>query len=93
MHEIWPSHSYDYSRITHPNLTYELQPLKPYGLALVAVFVTLNGGAIYAVWTRRNSSLTKSGVYTHCLWELSFDARPWARQRTPALGGARVQPL
>jgi len=62
MHEIWPSHSYDYSRITHPNLTYELQPLKPYGLALVAVFVTLNGGAIYAVWTRRNSSLTKSGV-------------------------------
>jgi hypothetical protein len=27
------------------------------------------------------------------LWELSFDARMWARQRTPALGGAGVQPL
>jgi hypothetical protein len=52
--DIWPSHSYDYSRVTHPNLDYELQPLKPYGLALVAVLVVLNGGAIYAVWRRRD---------------------------------------
>jgi len=27
------------------------------------------------------------------LWELSFDGRMWARQGTPALGGAGVQPL
>jgi hypothetical protein len=26
MHDIWPSYWYDYSRVTHPNLDYELQP-------------------------------------------------------------------
>ena len=51
MDGIWPSHSYDYSRVTHPNLDYELQPLKPYVLALVAVLVVL----IYAVWRWRDS--------------------------------------
>ena len=55
MHNIWPSHSYDYSRVTHPNLDYELQPLKPYGLTLVAVLVILNSGVIYSVWSRRGS--------------------------------------
>jgi len=53
MDDIWPSQSYDYSRVTHPNLEYELQPLKPFGAAVLLVLVLVNGGIIFALWSRR----------------------------------------
>ena len=46
MDDIWPSQSYDYSGVTHPNLDYELQPLKPFGVALLVVLLVGNGGVI-----------------------------------------------
>ena len=52
---VWPSHSYDYSRITHPNMEHELQPLESYALVLFAVLAVLNGGAIYALWRIHDS--------------------------------------
>jgi hypothetical protein len=52
---VWPSNSYDYSRVTHPNLDTELQPLRPFGVALLAVLVVINGGIIVALWPRRDS--------------------------------------
>jgi hypothetical protein len=48
------SQSYDYSRVTHPNLAYELQPLKPVGLVLLGLLVVVNGGAIFALCSRRH---------------------------------------
>lgn len=53
--EIWPSKSYDYSRITHPNLHAELQPYKPVGMALLAILAVANGCAIVVLWRRRNT--------------------------------------
>jgi hypothetical protein len=47
------SQSYDYSRVTHPNLSYELQPFKPFGLAILGMLVVVNAGAIVALWSRR----------------------------------------
>jgi hypothetical protein len=54
MNDVWPSQSYDYSRVTHPNLDYELQPFKPVGMALLVVLVLVNGGVIFALWPRRD---------------------------------------
>ena len=54
MNDFWPSQSYDYSRVTHPNLDYELQPFKPFGMALLVVLVLVNGGVIFALWPRRD---------------------------------------
>ena len=54
LYRVWPSQSYDYSRVTHPNLDYELQPFKPAGLGLLAVLAATNGMAIAALWIRRN---------------------------------------
>ena len=54
MNDFWPSQSYDYSRVTHPNLDYELQPFKPVGMALLVVLVLVNGGVIFALWPRRD---------------------------------------
>jgi hypothetical protein len=51
--DIWPSQSYDYSRVTHPNLDYELQPLKTFDGALLVLLVVVNGGVILALWARR----------------------------------------
>jgi hypothetical protein len=50
------SQSYDYSRITHPNLDHELQPFKPLSLGLLAGMVVINGTVIVALWTRRKHS-------------------------------------
>ena len=50
--KAWPSHSYDYSRITHPDLDAELRALEPWGTALLAVLVIVNGAAIVALWRR-----------------------------------------
>jgi hypothetical protein len=50
-----PSQSYDYSRITHPNLDAELRPFEPWGMALLVVLVVVNGGAMVALWRRRNT--------------------------------------
>ena len=50
---VWPSHSYNYSQVTHPNLDTELQPFKPLGMALLAVLVVINGGFIAVFWTQR----------------------------------------
>jgi hypothetical protein len=50
--EKWQERVYarhDYSRITHPNLEYELQPFKSAGLALLSFLVVLNGAAIIAL--------------------------------------------
>ena len=55
IHKIWSSRSYDYSRVTHPNMEHELQPLGSYALVLYAVLAVLNGGAIYALWRLRHS--------------------------------------
>lgn len=52
---IWPSQSYDYSRISHSNLDYELQPFKPLGLAVLAVLVVVNGGVIVKLWNSHNT--------------------------------------
>jgi hypothetical protein len=54
MHDVWPSQSYDYSRVSHPNLDYELQPFKPLGMALLLVLVLVNGGAIFVLWPRHD---------------------------------------
>jgi hypothetical protein len=48
------SHPYDYSRVTHPNLSYELQAFKLVGLAILGMLVVVNGGAIFALWSRRH---------------------------------------
>ena len=53
--KAWPSQSYDYSRITHPNLDAELRPFEPWGMALLVVLVVVNGGAIVALWRGRNT--------------------------------------
>ena len=50
----WPSHSYDYSRTTHPALGYELQPLKPLGMTLLTGLVIVNGSIIVALFRRAN---------------------------------------
>jgi hypothetical protein len=50
-----PSQPYDYSRTTHPNLDAELRAFKPWGMALLAVLVVVNGVAIVALWRRRNT--------------------------------------
>lgn len=55
LRKVWPSQGYDYSSVTHPNLSTELQPYKPFGLALLAVLVVINGGVIAILWTRRDS--------------------------------------
>ncbi len=49
---VRPSHSYDYSRITHPNLNAELRPFEPWGTALLAILVFTNGGVIMMLWRR-----------------------------------------
>jgi hypothetical protein len=54
LNKIWPSQSYDYSRITHPNMEGELQRFEPIGTALLAVSTVLNGAAIVALWRRRD---------------------------------------
>jgi hypothetical protein len=48
------SQSFDYSGVTHPSLSYELQPFKPFGLAILGMLVIVNGGAIFALWSRRH---------------------------------------
>ena len=52
---VWPSPSYDHSLITHPNLDWELQPYKPWGMALIGVLAVANGSAIVALWRRCNT--------------------------------------
>jgi len=52
---IWPPPSYDHSLITHPNLDWELQPYKPWSLALIVVLAVVNGSAIVALLRRRNT--------------------------------------
>jgi hypothetical protein len=52
---VWPSQSSDYSRITHPNLDWELQPYKPWGMVLIGVLAVANGSALVALWRRRNA--------------------------------------
>jgi len=47
------SQSYDYSRVTHPNLSYELQPFKPFGLAVRGMSIVVNAGTIVALLYRR----------------------------------------
>ena len=55
LNKVWPSHSYDYSRITHPNLDAELRPYEPWGMGLLAVLIVVNGGAIVLLWRRRST--------------------------------------
>lgn len=45
---------YDYSRVTHPSLSYELQPFKSFGLVVLGMLVVVNGGAIFRLWSRRH---------------------------------------
>ena len=52
---VGPSQGYDYSSVTHPNLDTELQPFKPFGFALLAVLLVINGALIVALWTRRDA--------------------------------------
>jgi len=54
LEQIWPSKSYDYSRVTHPNLDAELQRYEPWGLAVLTILVFANGAAVVALWRRRN---------------------------------------
>ena len=54
LNKVWPSQSYDYSRITHPNMEGELQRFEPIGTALFALLTVLNGAAIVALWRRRD---------------------------------------
>jgi hypothetical protein len=49
---VWPWHSYDYSRITHPAFEHELQTFEPFGTVLLAVIAAINGGFIVALWVR-----------------------------------------
>ena len=69
---------------------------------LVFVFVTVIGNQRWRAQSQRdNQAEYRQQVFAIALylpgfgslWELSFDARMWSRQRTPALGGAGVQPL
>ena len=55
LNRVWPSHSYDYSRVTHPNLDAELRPFRPIGMALLAVLAVVNGAAIVVLWRRHNA--------------------------------------
>jgi hypothetical protein len=48
----WWSRSYDYSRITHPNLEGELEPFEPWINGAVAVLAVLNGAAIVTLRRR-----------------------------------------
>jgi len=52
---VWRSQSYDHSLVTHPDLDWELQPYKPWGMALIGVLAVANGSAIVALWRRRNT--------------------------------------
>jgi hypothetical protein len=45
---------YDYSGVTHPNLSYELQPFKSFGLVVLGKLVVVNGGAIFRLWSQRH---------------------------------------
>jgi hypothetical protein len=54
LNKVWPSQSYDYSRITHPNMEGELQRFEPIGTPLFALLTVLNGAAIVALWRRRD---------------------------------------
>lgn len=58
--KVWPSHSYDYSPIAHPNLNAELRPIEPWGTALLAVLVLTNGGAIVMLWRRLRACKVKA---------------------------------
>ena len=51
--KLWPSRAYDYSRVTHPNLDYELRPFRPYGSAILSLLAVANGGIIYALLRAR----------------------------------------
>ena len=51
--KLWPSQAYDYSRITHPNLDYELRPFRPRGLAILSALAVTNGGIIYTLLSAR----------------------------------------
>lgn len=55
LNTVWPSHSYDYSRVTHPNLDAELRPVRPVGMALLTVLAVANGVAIVALWRGPNA--------------------------------------
>ena len=51
--KLWPSQAYDYSRVTHPNLDYELRPFRPYGLAILSALAVVNGGIIFTLLRAR----------------------------------------
>jgi hypothetical protein len=50
---VLPSHSTDYSRITHPNLNGELRAVEPLGMTVLVVLILVNGSFIVALWRRR----------------------------------------
>ena len=55
---------YDYSRVTHPNLDYELQPIKPFGVALLVVLVAVNGGGHFLSVDSARLIVDVTNVYT-----------------------------
>ena len=51
---VWPLHSTDYSRVTHPALKQELRPFGPLGLAVLGILALVNGGVTIVLWNRQN---------------------------------------
>jgi hypothetical protein len=58
LEKVWPSHSYDYSRVTHPALEQELRPFEPLGMVMLGTLAIINGWAIVVLWNPRNGELT-----------------------------------
>jgi len=58
LQRVWPSRSYDYSRVTHPALEPELRPFEPLGLVVLGILAVINGGAIVVLWSPRNRKMT-----------------------------------
>lgn len=54
LERLWPSPSYDYSRVTHPALEQELRPFEPIGYVVLGILAIINGGAIVVLWNSRN---------------------------------------
>jgi hypothetical protein len=47
---VWPFKTYDYSRITHPDIEGELEP---YSSIVLCSLAALNGALIFLVWRRK----------------------------------------